>query len=220
MTRKPSVRTFGEESDDLNRSARKRKAVLDAATEIFFQKGYLGTNMDEIASTALVSKQTAYSYFASKEALFVEIVTSKCKEAGDLVVGATREPNRGENVEAYLFDYAIRQLTVVMTPALMQLRRLVIGEVNRFPELARALYELGPKRATNNLTSTMAQLNDLGLLLVKEPLVAASNFNWLVMGSPVNAAMLLGDEAIPKPSELRSQAKEAVRVFLAAYGKK
>jgi hypothetical protein len=31
--------------------------------------------------------------------------------------------------------------------------------------------------------------------------------------------MLLGDEAIPKPAELRWHAKEGVRVFLAAYGR-
>jgi hypothetical protein len=30
--------------------------------------------------------------------------------------------------------------------------------------------------------------------------------------------MLLGDEAIPKPAELRRHAEEGVRVFLAAYG--
>jgi TetR/AcrR family transcriptional repressor of mexJK operon len=32
--------------------------------------------------------------------------------------------------------------------------------------------------------------------------------------------MLLGDDAIPKPSVLRRQAAEGVRVFLAAYGKR
>jgi len=51
-------------------------------------------------------------------------------------------------------------------------------------------------------------------------MIAASHFNWLVMSEPLNKAMLLGDEAIPKPAALRRYAAEGVRVFLAAYGKK
>jgi TetR/AcrR family transcriptional repressor of mexJK operon len=38
------------------------------------------------------------------------------------------------------------------------------------------------------------------------------------MGEPVNQAMMLGDEAIPKPAALRRHAAAGVRVFLAAYG--
>jgi TetR/AcrR family transcriptional regulator, mexJK operon transcriptional repressor len=57
-------------------------------------------------------------------------------------------------------------------------------------------------------------------LVIDDPLIAASQFNWLVMSEPLNKAMLLGDEAIPKLTALRRHAAEGVRVFLAAYGKK
>ena len=40
------------------------------------------------------------------------------------------------------------------------------------------------------------------------------------MSAPLNQAMLLGDEAIPKQAELRRHAAEGVRVFLAAYGRR
>ena len=60
--------------EESNRSARKRQAILDAATDVFLRDGYLGTNMDEIAALSEVSKQTVYKHFASKEALFIEIV--------------------------------------------------------------------------------------------------------------------------------------------------
>ena len=60
------------------RSARKRRAILDAATEVFLKSGYLGTNMDEIAALSSVSKQTVYKHFSSKEALFIEIVGGSC----------------------------------------------------------------------------------------------------------------------------------------------
>jgi TetR/AcrR family transcriptional regulator, mexJK operon transcriptional repressor len=107
-----------------------------------------------------------------------------------------------------------------MTPRLMQLRRLVIGEVGRFPELAKTLYERGPQRAIAALAKTFERLAARGLLVIDDPLIAASHFNWLVMSEPLNKAMLLGDRAIPKPATLRRHAAEGVRVFLAVYGKR
>ena len=104
-----------------------------------------------------------------------------------------------------------------MTPRLLQLRRLVIGEVARFPDLAAALYERGPKRAISSLAGVFERLDRRGLLTVRDPLVAATQFNWLVMGEPVNRAMLLGDGAIPGRAERRRHVAGAVQVFLAAY---
>ena len=200
-----------------SRSDRKRQAILDAATEVFLRDGYLGASMDQVAQKAEVSKQTVYKQFVSKEALFVAIVKSMTGEAGDRVHEGNRDLGEGEDLAAYLLAYAERQLVVVMTPRLMQLRRLVIGEVGRFPDLSRALYAGGPQRAIESLAAVFKRLADRGLLAIDDPLVAASHFNWLVMGDPVNAAMLLGDEAIPSPPALRRHAASAVGVFLAAY---
>lgn len=118
----------------------------------------------------------------------------------------------------YLFDYAFEQLTVVLTPRLMQLRRLVVGEVARFPELAKVLYERGPIRAMAALATAFESLAERGLLKFDDSAMAAAHFNWLVMSEALNRAMLLGDSAIPSEAELRRQAAEGVRVFLAAYG--
>jgi hypothetical protein len=101
----------------------------------------------------------------------------------------------------------------------MQLRRLVIGEVTRFPELARVLYERGPARAMKMLAAVFEGLAKRGLLAVDDPATAAEHFNWLIMSAPLNQAMLLGDDAIPSQAELRRNAEAGVRVFLAAYGR-
>jgi TetR/AcrR family transcriptional regulator, mexJK operon transcriptional repressor len=206
------------------RSERKRKSILEAATEVFLKGGYLGTNMDEIAALSAVSKQTVYKHFASKEALFIEIVSGMTGEAGDRVlrdrVDSERpEPHDSASLTPYLQNYGEKQLTVVLTPRLMQLRRLVIGEVSRFPELARVLYERGPGRALTELATAFKYLAERGLLELGDPQVAASHFNWLIMAEPLNQVMLLGDEAIPSEEKLRQHVAEGVRVFLAAYGK-
>ena len=200
------------------RTARKRRAILNAATDVFLRGGYLGTNMDEIAALSGVSKQTVYKHFSSKEALFIEIVSSMTTETGDSV-HTERALAEGGDLAEYLLEYGHRQLVMVVTPRVMQLRRLVIGEVSRFPELAKVLYERGPMRALTALAATFEGLAKRGLLEIGDPLTAASHFNWLIMSAPLNQAMLLGDAAIPTSAELRRHAADGVRVFLAAYGK-
>jgi AcrR family transcriptional regulator len=206
--------------EETGSSARKHRAILDAAIKVFLKSGYLGTNMDEIAALSEVSKQTIYKHFSSKEALFVAMVTSMTDAASDTVQNQIPELSDDKDIAGFLQMYAHRQLTVVLTPRLMQLRRLVIGEVARFPELARVLYERGPQRAVAALAKVFERLAARGLLVIDDPLIAASHFNWLIMAEPLNNAMLLGDEAIPKPSALRRHAAEGVRVFLAAYCKR
>ncbi|RYE08417.1 MAG: TetR family transcriptional regulator [Hyphomicrobiales bacterium] len=207
-----------EPAEEQGRSSLKRQAILAAATKVFLKEGYLGTNMDEIAALSEVSKQTVYKHFASKEALFVEIVSSMTNDTGDKVHHDAPVLAADGDIEAYLADYAYTQLAIVVTPQVMQLRRLVIGEVGRFPALARTLYERGPLRAIGMLTRMIEDLAARGLLRVDDAKLAAAHLNWLVMSQALNEAMLLGDAAIPRPAELRRQAAAGVKVFLAAYG--
>ena len=162
-----SKRTGG--LDESHRSARKRRAILDAATEVFLKTAISAPTWTRSPRVSEVSKQTVYKHFASKEALFVEIVTSMTDEAGDTVRNEIAELDDGGDVADYLSDYAYRQLTVVLTPRIMQLRRLVIGEVSRFPELAKVLYERGPMRAMAALAAIFERLADRGLLAIDDP---------------------------------------------------
>lgn len=187
---------------------------MDAATAAFLQKGYLGTSMDEVAALAAVSKQTVYKHFADKERLFVEIVTGTVDEAGDRVHAEVLQLADSGDIEADLRDLARRQLALVMQPRVLQLRRLVIGEAGRFPELGRTFYERGPGRTMQALATAFERLAQEHKLTLDDPELAAEHFNWLVMSIPLNQAMLLGDDEQP---DLDRYADEGVRVFLAAY---
>ncbi|HEY6478067.1 MAG TPA: helix-turn-helix domain-containing protein, partial [Polyangia bacterium] len=55
---------------ETGRSARKRQAIMEAATTLFLRDGYRNTSMDQVAADAAVSKQTVYKQFADKEQLF------------------------------------------------------------------------------------------------------------------------------------------------------
>jgi TetR/AcrR family transcriptional repressor of mexJK operon len=205
--------------DEGRQSTRKRKAIVEAATTTFLHKGYLCTTMDEIAALAGVSKQTVYKHFADKERLFSEVVTRTVNEASDPVHAEVLELRDSGNLEADLRDLARRQLTLVLQPKLMQLRRLVIAESSRFPELGRRFYEQGPGRTIAALAVTFERLAARGLLTVEDANVAASQFNWLVMSAPLNQAMLLGRAEAASKREIERHADVGVRTFLAAYGR-
>lgn len=199
-------------------SQRKRQAIFDAAETVFLRNGFVGASVDEVAQLSGVSKQTIYNHFGSKEDLFVALVSWMSASAGRAVRPEPLRLPDGADLATYLEEYALRQLTVVLDPRILRLRRLVIGEVPRFPHLARALWENGPLRAITDLAGLFRDLADAGLLRVADPYVAAETYNWLVMSGPLNQAMLLGDDAIPDRPALQRHAREAVRVFLAAYG--
>ncbi|MCS5718529.1 TetR/AcrR family transcriptional regulator [Herbiconiux sp. CPCC 205763] len=199
-------------------SQRKHEAILAAAEQIFLRDGFRGANMDELATLSQVSKQTVYKHFGSKEALFVDLVTSMTRGAGDGVHEEMPLPRSAGGVGGFLEEFGRRQLGVVLDARILQLRRLVIGEVGRFPDLGQALWRAGPMRSMTALTTAFSDFIEKGWMRDTDPRTAASFFNWLVM-SPINEAMLLGDDVPRDPESIRRHCAEATRVFLAAYGR-
>jgi TetR/AcrR family transcriptional repressor of mexJK operon len=202
---------------EASRSARKRQGIIEAATATFLRSGYLGTSMDEIAALAGVSKQTVYKQFADKERLFTEIVLGTIDNVGEPFFGGIDTLGSSEDLETDLRRVAGQLITIVTDPQLLQLRRLVIGEAGRFPELGRSYYERGPGRSAERLASQFQVLAERGLLQLDDPQLAAQHFNWLVLSIPLNQAMFSVDLDF-RPAELDRYADEAVRIFLAAYG--
>lgn len=206
-------------SDTLRPSSlAKRRAILAAAEEAFLAARYDSVTMDEIAEMSRVSKQTVYAHFGTKDQLFVELVTSMTREAGDAVLAESAVPDTCAHVRATLERVLAHQLSVVLSPRLVRLRRLVISEVPRFPALARAVFEQGPRRGITTLEVLMRELDARGWVRAPDPAVAAEQLNWLVMGAPTNAAMFLGDDAALAQAEQQAHVRAAVAAFLTAYG--
>ncbi|MGC1301481.1 MAG: TetR/AcrR family transcriptional regulator [Caulobacteraceae bacterium] len=201
----------------LGRTAVKRQAILDAAADLFLRKGFVSTSMDEVAAIATVSKQTVYKQFASKEVLFLGIVERMTGAGSDRVQIEIPDPMDQAQLATALQSYGERLMAIAFTPELMQLRRLVIGEAGRFPELGKALYEGGPGRAIAGLASLLGCWADRGLLTIADPLVAATQFNWLIMGEPVARAMFFIDEPPLAADTREAHVVATVRLFLAGY---
>jgi TetR/AcrR family transcriptional repressor of mexJK operon len=207
------------EANTPGRSARARRAILDTATTVFLEKGYKGTSMDQIAAVASVSKQTVYKNFTDKRSLFTEIIHRGLDRIDDLFSDVTRSLAQTEDLEKDLTALARQFVTSLTQPRLLQLRRLVIAEADRFPDLGRSYYERGPQHVHALLAASFQQLADRKLLVVDDPMLAANHFTWLITSIPVNKVMFCGSGEHFTQDELDGYADAAVRVFLAAYAR-
>jgi TetR/AcrR family transcriptional repressor of mexJK operon len=201
---------------ELGRSERKRQAIMEAARTVFLRNGYAGASMDEVAAIASVSKQTVYKNFADKERLFTEIITGDIATAESRTGTLVQTLPDTEDFAGALHTFAREHITTVIQPHILRMRRLIIAEADRFPELARTWYAAGPERAHTVLAERFQRLAGRGLLRLGDPLIAAQHFNWLVLSIPLNEAMFHPERTFTV-DELHHYADEGVRVFLAAY---
>lgn len=202
------------------RSARKHRAIMQAATTVFLNKGYLGATVDEIAALAAVSKQTVYKHFTDKEKLFAAIVLATTDEVDELVRLVADILTDTTNLERDLRTFARRFLIALMRPQLLSLRRLIIANANRLPHLGRAWYERGFERVLKTLASSFQGLAGRRLLRIDDPLLAAHHFAGLLLWIPINKAMFSGNSQSSTEAELKKYADAAVSTFLAAYGRR
>ena len=199
-----------------DRSTRKRRVIVEAATTLFLRHGYLGTTMDQIAAMAAVSKPTVYKFFPDKEQLFTDIVLGTLDRAGDPFRAELASLASTEQLDEDLRQLAHRYLATVMQPVVLQFRRLVIGASHQLPALATAYYERAPEQTMRALADCFGQLAGRGLLRPGDPLVAASHFAFLVLGRALDKSLFCGDRPFSE-AELAAQAEDGTAAFLAAY---
>jgi TetR/AcrR family transcriptional repressor of mexJK operon len=198
------------------RKEQKRRAILDAAQAEFLESGFLGAGMDRVAARAGASKVTVYAHFTDKQALF-EAVCSRAiadaEQAGSELVEALAEST---DLPHDLRAFAREHIAAVTAPHLIQLRRMIIGVAQRFPDLARAWHRGAPERGHATLARIIGRLVERGLVRAPDPLLAAQHLNYLILSIPLNEAMFAVRER-HDVAELDHWADGAVRVWLAAY---
>lgn len=85
------------------RSDIQRQAILDAASLLFIEKGFGGTNFNDIADAVGMTRTALYYYFRSKEAMLESLTTAVTKRAGDLIAEVIQQEDLSP-------DEALRQL--------------------------------------------------------------------------------------------------------------
>ena len=199
------------------RAVRSRMAAIEAARTLFLQNGYVGTTMEEIAALAGLSKRTLYNNYTDKGALFAQIVTDAIAYAERFAHGMAAEFDdiTSANLPATLHDLGRRLALAILRPEVIALRRLLVGEARSYPEFAEEYFHAAPGRVLVALASGFKKLSEAGLLGAADARRAAEQFAYLVVGAPLDRAILLGK--IPAKGHILACARDGVETFLARY---
>src|SRR5881296_547221 len=113
--------------------------IIAAALDVFVERGYEATKLQEVARRAGVTKGTVYLYFDSKEALFKAVVRETIVPViaqGEALARSFTGSAR-ELVERLVREY----WRLVGETALAGIPKLMMAEAATFPELTRFYYE-------------------------------------------------------------------------------
>jgi len=121
------------------------------------------------------------------------------------------------DLETDLTALAADYLRAVLQEPVVQLRRLVVGEANRVPELAQLYYNQAPARMLAAFADCFSALHGRGLLHVSEPSVAAEHFAFLIVGRSIDQALFYGGPQVLAGVDVGHHVRAGVDVFLAAY---
>jgi AcrR family transcriptional regulator len=132
-------------------AARTRRAVLQAARELFDEQGYAATGVGQIAARAGVAVDTVYAAAGRKPALLRELVETSLSGADTAVPAEEREyvkelraaPTAGEKIAIYAA--AVAEVQARLAPVHRALAEAAVGD----RELAALRAEIDERRARN-----------------------------------------------------------------------
>jgi TetR/AcrR family transcriptional repressor of mexJK operon len=194
------------------RKAERRAAIIELATRAFLENGYDRTTMSGIAADLGGSKGTLWSYFASKEELFAAVLDSATVTFRALM-SALLDPTLP--IDTVLVGFGEKFISRITLPDALALQRLIISEVERFPEIGRIFYDRAPGRSRILLAEYLSVHMETGALRRDDPGEAAGTFLSLCAGG-YPQRLLWGIEQRDE-EEVRREAVRIAATFLRCY---
>jgi AcrR family transcriptional regulator len=190
----------------------KRHEIMAVARQVFREKGYAETSMAEISARLGGSKSTPYSYFPSKEELFVAVMLDIAARSAEAVLDELERVGDMRTGLARVVEKLVYQLC---SPEMIDFRRMLIAEAGR-SDLGKRVHEQGLAAYFRRMAEMFAAQMREGRLRQADSWQAALHLMGLCMGPPVQLVL---EGAIERPSdqELAAAAAAAADVFLRAY---
>ena len=213
MTKKSSPKR-GRPPKDLAGDVQVR--ILDAAQQLFLEKGYRSASIDDISELAPASKPTIYAHFPGKEALFAAVVARTISRLTDF---------EGIEPEGRTLHDKLSNLGTTIVENLIEeslgMVRATIAEAQRFPELSRNVHDAARDRSVNAVSQLLNETTQKlarapkGPFSGKRSLATAQIFLDLIL-LPMLFRSLVGETPKELRRELPSFMRERVGFFLAA----
>jgi AcrR family transcriptional regulator len=110
--------------------------ILDAAAQVFLERGFSGASIELIAETARAGKPTIYARYPNKESLFEAAFLRRLAARNARL--ATHHP-QGASVEERLVEVGVALVEETLSEDFIGLLRLAIAEARRLPDMVEGL---------------------------------------------------------------------------------
>ena len=188
----------------------KRGLIMTAATALFLELGYDRTSLARIADRSGVSRATLFKQFPSKAALFDAIVTESWSTADE-----DGPPPAGDVVDG-LTTIGRRYAALLGRPQMTNLFRIVIAELPRFPELARAQFSRGKMPYFESVRGYLLAEHEAGTVRVEDVDLAATQFLGMISNYVFWPTLLVPGWEV-SADRVAQVVDEAVRTTAARY---
>jgi TetR/AcrR family transcriptional regulator, mexJK operon transcriptional repressor len=187
----------------------RHRELLDAALDIFLDKGFEQTTMESVATAVGMTKRTVYARYPDKAALFIATVRRAIERM--VVADATFAALETDDLEATLTAVARMRVAQVSTPEGLKLQRIINTESYRFPEIFTMWYRQGAGPVIAFLADLLRRHDNAGAVCVDQPEMAANVFMSMVVGGPVR--LIVSGNPLSQPA-IDARIDFSVRLFL------
>ena len=196
------------------RTETRRNAIVQAAVELFKEKGYERASMNELARRLGGSKATLYGYFPSKEELFVAVVKAVATlHLADAIAALSEDAAEHMSLEQLLTRFGERMMVVLTNDAsALAVYRMVVAEAGH-SVVGQLFDESGPAQLGEALAALFERAIERGELRRANPKVLAAHFTALVTSETSNRLYQM-DPTPMALDDIRLMVGRAVETFL------
>lgn len=187
--------------------ANTRDKILNAALELFAEKGFSASTTKEIARRAKVNEVTIFRQFRSKRALFGAVVAERSPML-PIRERVSTDP-RGSVDDLLLGNVRV---VLKMLRSNRHLFYIMMGDAWRQPKIRKIAYDESIKKGLEFVASLMKGLMDAGKMRRMDPMIPARSLMGAVQFYFLTTEIL--GEGTPEPHEEEQVIRGFVSIFL------
>jgi TetR/AcrR family transcriptional regulator, mexJK operon transcriptional repressor len=172
LTAQPAPPNIATHPGGRVRDPAKDAAIVAAARACFFERGFAGTTMEEIAQRAGVSKVTVYSRFPDKQSLFEAFCTS---QMASMAASFDDDDIRDAPLELRLNTFGVALISFLFDPAHVSFKRTMMILLRDMPDFAQRFFDAGPGQCRTLVAAVLDEACRAGTIACDDPVSAAED---------------------------------------------
>ena len=186
---------------------------VEVAQELFLERGFAGTSVNEVVRRAGGSLATLYAEFGTKDELFEAVMN---RRSATMFTDIINSKSTAPNLKSELLQLGKRMQAHMLSEDALAVYRLAVHEGPKFPSVRNAVLINGLKGFLQRLADYFAVHQESGRLDIDDPALAADLFLTLVQGQLRTIAACGGVDRLSRKRR-EDHVRRAVAAFMQIY---